>query len=162
VNTHEPLLVILATLIGLVVIWPPITAILGTMFSESFSKEVRYTGVTLGYQIGAAVAGGSAPMIAEFLMNQFDGSSIPVSLYIVATALISILAVLSIKGERDRKSTRLNSSHVSISYAFFCFGCPTAILSFPTRRSSDLKKYVILESHSVIKLELPLLGVLHQ
>ena len=54
VNTHEPLLVILATLIGLVVIWPPITAILGTMFSESFSKEVRYTGVTLGYQIGAA------------------------------------------------------------------------------------------------------------
>src|SRR5699024_1094864 len=61
VNTHEPILVILATFIGLVVIWPPITAILGTMFSESFSKEVRYTGVTLGYQIGAAVAGGSAP-----------------------------------------------------------------------------------------------------
>src|SRR5699024_10331506 len=44
VNTHEPMLVILATFIGLVVIWPPITAILGTMFSESFSKEVRYTG----------------------------------------------------------------------------------------------------------------------
>ena len=112
VNTHEPLLVILATLIGLVVIWPPITAILGTMFSESFSKEVRYTGVTLGYQIGAAVAGGSAPMIAEFLMNQFDGSSIPVSLYIVATALISILAVLSIKGEsaQDREDRLKNEN----------------------------------------------------
>ena len=112
VNTHEPLLVILATLIGLVVIWPPITAILGTMFSESFSKEVRYTGVTLGYQIGAAVAGGSAPMIAEFLMNQFDGSSIPVSLYIVATAVISILAVLSIKGEsaQDREDRLKNEN----------------------------------------------------
>ena len=112
VNTHEPLLVILATLIGLVVIWPPITAILGTMFSESFSKEVRYTGVTLGYQIGAAVAGGSAPMIAEFLMNQFDGSSIPVSLYIVATAIISILAVLSIKGEsaQDREDRLKNEN----------------------------------------------------
>lgn len=114
VNTHEPLLVILATLIGLVVIWPPITAILGTMFSESFSKEVRYTGVTLGYQIGAAVAGGSAPMIAEFLMNQFDGSSIPVSLYIVATAVISILAVLSIKGEsaQDRED-RLKNENIT-------------------------------------------------
>lgn len=112
VNTHEPLLVILATLIGLVVIWPPITAILGTMFSESFSKEVRYTGVTLGYQIGAAVAGGSAPMIAEFLMNQFDGSSIPVSLYIVATAIISIIAVLSIKGEsaQDREDRLKNEN----------------------------------------------------
>src|ERR1039458_7206857 len=36
----------------------------------------------------------------------------------------------------DRKSTRLNSSHFSISYAVFC---PHSDLrSFPTRRSSDL------------------------
>src|SRR5437868_3055388 len=38
----------------------------------------------------------------------------------------------------DRKSTRLNSSHVSISYAVFCFVPPRALHSFPTRRSSDL------------------------
>src|SRR5207249_4114045 len=36
----------------------------------------------------------------------------------------------------DRKSTRLNSSHVSISYAVFC--SLHASHSFPTRRSSDL------------------------
>ncbi len=111
VNTHEPMLVILATFIGLVVIWPPITAILGTMFSESFSKEVRYTGVTLGYQIGAAVAGGSAPLIAEFLMNQFNGSSIPVSLYIVLTAVVSLIAVLSMRGEnaQDKEDRLMNA-----------------------------------------------------
>src|SRR5690606_4383805 len=42
--------------------------------------------------------------------------------------------------EPDRKSTRLNSSHVKISYAVFCFfrALPT-LLSFPTRRSSDLR-----------------------
>lgn len=110
VNTHEPMLVILATFIGLVVIWPPITAILGTMFSESFSKELRYTGVTLGYQIGAAVAGGSAPLIAEFLMNQFDGSSIPVSLYIIMTAVVSLVAVFALQGETAQdKEDRLIS-----------------------------------------------------
>src|SRR5699024_12732173 len=32
----------------------------------------------------------------------------------------SLTAVLVIKGRLDRKSTRLNSSHVSISYAVFC------------------------------------------
>src|SRR5438874_1425553 len=37
----------------------------------------------------------------------------------------------------DRKSTRLNSSHVEISYAVFC--APRDLPSFPTRRSSDLK-----------------------
>src|ERR1035441_5937685 len=38
----------------------------------------------------------------------------------------------------DRKSTRLNSSHLGISYAVFCFGAQRDLLSFPTRRSSDL------------------------
>src|SRR5690606_5692104 len=42
---------------------------------------------------------------------------------------------------KDRKSTRLNSSHVKISYAVFClksYGHHRDLHSFPTRRSSDL------------------------
>src|SRR5690348_2040809 len=39
---------------------------------------------------------------------------------------------------QDRKSTRLNSSHPSISYAVFCFPHHRDLHSFPTRRSSDL------------------------
>src|SRR5262245_40901999 len=38
----------------------------------------------------------------------------------------------------DRKSTRLNSSHLGISYAVFCFLSHRHLHSFPTRRSSDL------------------------
>src|SRR5690348_42417 len=42
-------------------------------------------------------------------------------------------------GSLDRKSTRLNSSHPSISYAVFCLHAdPRHLPSFPTRRSSDL------------------------
>src|SRR5690554_7697367 len=37
-----------------------------------------------------------------------------------AIAEVAVHAVLSDKGEEDRKSTRLNSSHVRISYAVFC------------------------------------------
>src|SRR6266576_871621 len=39
---------------------------------------------------------------------------------------------------RDRKCTRLNSSHVESSYAVFCSGDHRDLHSFPTRRSSDL------------------------
>src|SRR5207249_11336967 len=35
-------------------------------------------------------------------------------------SMIPFSAINSIPGEADRKSTRLNSSHVSISYAVFC------------------------------------------
>src|SRR5437773_2006923 len=39
--------------------------------------------------------------------------------------------------QQDRKSTRLNSSHITISYAVFC-SMPLSLHSVPTRRSSDL------------------------
>src|SRR5712692_801593 len=42
------------------------------------------------------------------------------------------------KDQPDRKSTRLNSSHSSISYAVFCYAVHLHLLSFPTRRSSYL------------------------
>src|SRR5690349_20397276 len=44
----------------------------------------------------------------------------------------------NIGSDPDRKSTRLNSSHVEISYAVFCCRAPRHSHSFPTRRSSDL------------------------
>ncbi|AQU78377.1 MULTISPECIES: MFS transporter [Planococcus] len=91
------ILLIIATIIGLGVIWAPITAVLGTMFSEIFDAKVRYTGVTLGYQIGAALAGGTAPLVATFLLATFDNSYVPVALYIMLTAVISLLSIWAVK-----------------------------------------------------------------
>lgn len=91
------LLLVIATVIGLGVIWAPITAVLGTMFSEIFDAKVRYTGVTLGYQIGAALAGGTAPLVATALLARFDNSYVPVAIYIIFTALISLASIWAVK-----------------------------------------------------------------
>src|SRR5256886_11303158 len=40
--------------------------------------------------------------------------------YAIATTAASPSAATSVSGRRDRKSTRLNSSHSQISYAVFC------------------------------------------
>src|SRR5690625_577070 len=90
-------LLYVATIVGLGIIWAPITAVLGTMFSEIFSPQVRYTGISLGYQIGAAVAGGTAPLIATALLIRFNDSYIPVAIYIIFTSIISLIAVMPIK-----------------------------------------------------------------
>lgn len=84
---------VLATVLGLGVIWAPATAVLGTMFSEIFKSNVRYTGITLGYQIGAALAGGTAPLVATFLLKTFNGSYIPIATYIIITGIISLIAI---------------------------------------------------------------------
>jgi metabolite-proton symporter len=105
-HQNSALLLILATVLGLGIIWAPITAVLGTMFSEIFKSNVRYTGITLGYQIGAALAGGTAPLVATALLNAYDNSYVPVALYIMLAAAISLIAIASV---RDRRNQDLDS-----------------------------------------------------
>lgn len=102
-NSDSYALLVLATVLGLGIIWAPITAVLGTMFSEIFATRVRYTGITLGYQIGAALAGGTAPLIATWLMSRYDGSWVPVAVYIILAAIISVFAVATV---RDQTTAR--------------------------------------------------------
>ncbi|THE12220.1 MFS transporter [Bacillus timonensis] len=103
-------LLVVATILGLGIIWAPITAVLGTMFSEIFKSNVRYTGITLGYQIGAALAGGTAPLVATALLAAFNNSYVPVALYIILTAAISLIAVATV---RDRKNEDLDSEETA-------------------------------------------------
>lgn len=85
--------VFVAVVLGLGLIWPAVTATLGTMTSEIFSTRVRYTGVTLGYQVGAALAGGTAPLIATWLLAQYDDAWWPIAVYLMLLAAISLAAV---------------------------------------------------------------------
>ncbi len=106
-------LLVIATIIGLGVIWAPITAVLGTMFSEIFDAKVRYTGITLGYQIGAALAGGTAPLVATSLMLQFNDSYVPVACYIIFTAIVSLLAIWAVKerSQQDLDNVSMEDNH---------------------------------------------------
>jgi ABC-type transport system involved in multi-copper enzyme maturation permease subunit len=76
------------------------TAVLGTLFSEIFDTNVRYTGVSLGYQLGVALAGGTAPFFATALMNGFHNSWIPAAIYIMFTGVISIISIFSVKEKK--------------------------------------------------------------
>lgn len=93
VNQGSFLLLTLAVVVGFGFIWSMYGAVLGTFFAESYTADVRYTGVSLGYQIGAALVGGPAPLIATALLAGFGGSFVPIGIFIMACALVSILAV---------------------------------------------------------------------
>jgi hypothetical protein len=75
------------------------------MFAENFSPDVRYTGISLGYQVGAALIGGPAPLIATALLIKYD-SYIAVGVFIMIIAVISLIAV---SFARDRSGVDLDS-----------------------------------------------------
>ncbi|NTZ18412.1 MFS transporter [Paenibacillus sp. JMULE4] len=86
-----------ATIIAIGIIWAPLEAVMGTMFSEIFSTNIRYTGISVGNQLGAAVFGGTTPMVALALLNAFNDSWVPVALYIVAACIISLISLFAIR-----------------------------------------------------------------
>ena len=61
-------------------------------FTELFSTEVRYSGASLGYQIGAIIGGAFAPTIATILWKEYD--IMWVSVYIFIASMLSLLCVL--------------------------------------------------------------------
>lgn len=63
------------------------------LFAELFPKSVRYSGASLGYQIGAVVGGGFAPIFATALYAEFQ-SSFAISGYLAAMCAISCVSVL--------------------------------------------------------------------
>ncbi|GAA1395092.1 MFS transporter [Luteococcus peritonei] len=89
VNSGKLWLFVLASVMSLGLAWAPVTATLGTMMSETFTANIRYTGVTLGYQIGAALFSGTAPMIALWLQHRAGGSWLPVALYWAGLTVLS-------------------------------------------------------------------------
>ncbi|MEU6427425.1 MFS transporter [Microbispora sp. NPDC046973] len=70
-------------------------------FSELFATRMRYSGVSIGYQLASIAAGGVAPLIAVALLDAY-GSSVPVSVYVVAAAILTIIAVIASRETRDR------------------------------------------------------------
>ncbi|MGB0379541.1 MAG: MFS transporter [Luminiphilus sp.] len=87
IDTGSLLLITMGITLGLVFVgmqYGPQAA----YFTELFSTEVRYSGASLGYQIGAILGGALAPTIAVLLWNELG--IIFVSVYILIAALLTL------------------------------------------------------------------------
>jgi MHS family shikimate/dehydroshikimate transporter-like MFS transporter len=60
-------------------------------YSELFAARLRYSGASLGFQIGAAIAG-LTPFAATALMAWTGGATWPISVYLIMIAAITWLA----------------------------------------------------------------------
>ncbi|MEV3902952.1 MULTISPECIES: MFS transporter [unclassified Mycobacterium] len=91
-NSGNYVIVTAAVTIGLVfhaLMYAPQPAIM----AEMFPTRMRYSGVSLGYQVTSIVAGSLAPLIAVKLLDIY-GSAVPVAIYLAAACAITLVAVL--------------------------------------------------------------------
>jgi MFS family permease len=69
------------------------------LFCESFPVEIRYSGVSLGYQLSSVLGAGFAPLIMTSLIAATGGTA-GVSLYIIGLAVITIASVCLLRVPR--------------------------------------------------------------
>ncbi len=65
------------------------------LFGELFRTRVRYTGASLGYQLGSAVGGALAPLVAEAIVS-VTHATFGISVYIALACAITVGSVASL------------------------------------------------------------------
>jgi MFS family permease len=91
-GSGDPALIVGAIVAGLVLhsaMYGPQAAFI----TELFPTRIRYSGVSIAYQLTSIVAGSLAPIIALFLYREYD-SYLPVAIYVGVTCAISGLSAL--------------------------------------------------------------------
>lgn len=87
---------------------PPAAGVTGSLFSMVFSREVRYTGASVGYTISQIAGPAFAPTIATALFAAY-GTSDAIVVYLVIVAVISCVSVALLPGGWGRKEAEHNN-----------------------------------------------------
>jgi MHS family proline/betaine transporter-like MFS transporter len=65
-------------------------------YAEMFPTRIRYTAISIPYNLAVAAFGGSAPFIATYLVAR-TGNPLSFTFYLIAAGLVSFLVYLSLE-----------------------------------------------------------------
>jgi MFS family permease len=92
-DSRRNMIIMTAIIIGLV-FHGLMYAVQPAAMAEMFPTRMRYSGVSLGYQVTSIVAGSLAPIIAIRLLETYK-SAVPISWYLAGAAAVSGVAALA-------------------------------------------------------------------
>lgn len=92
-QTENSLLVALGLILGLAVIQGATIGVSAAMIAEIFPTRMRWSGIALSREIPAALAGGTAPMLATWLVAVGGGTPWLVAGYLVLLSLIGVIGI---------------------------------------------------------------------
>ena len=100
ITSQVPVLTWLAVVIGICVGHNAVYSPTAALYSEMFPAHVRYSGASLGYQLGGAIAG-FVPLIAASLVGAAGGAYWPIPALIAGGGLIGFVCILLVRPPAD-------------------------------------------------------------
>jgi len=92
-DTRHPAGIVAAVVLSLAICHAILYSVQASLIPELFGTRLRYTGASLGYQLAAPVAGGTAPIIAATIVEAFPGHWWPLAAYVVGIGVLSLACV---------------------------------------------------------------------
>ena len=96
ITSQVPMLAWLAVIIGICVGHNAVYAPTAALYSEMFPAHVRYSGTSLGYQLGGAIAG-FVPLVAASLVGAAGGAYWPIPALIAGAGMIGFVCILLVR-----------------------------------------------------------------
>jgi MHS family shikimate/dehydroshikimate transporter-like MFS transporter len=91
-DTKSVPLIMVAMILGISIGHASTYSTQATFFAELFGTGVRYSGLSIGYHVGAALMSGPGPFMAAALLT-LTGGTWAISLVLMAAAVISVVAI---------------------------------------------------------------------
>lgn len=123
IDIGNPAIVVIAIVVGMALFHDAMYGPQAAFFAEMFTTRVRYSGASLGYQIGSVLGGGFSPLIATSLLALGGGDPWLVVVYFVILSIITaVCAYLApetyrIDMDRSTNSDRSRSEAVTTEAA---------------------------------------------
>jgi MHS family shikimate/dehydroshikimate transporter-like MFS transporter len=95
-DTGDSTMITLAMTLGLVFGQAPTQSTQPSLFAEQYDAQIRYSGVSVAYQLATVIWSGPTPLIAASLWA-WTGSWVPLVCYIGAAACLSVATILPLR-----------------------------------------------------------------
>jgi MFS transporter, MHS family, shikimate and dehydroshikimate transport protein len=105
-ETRDPALVLLGIVVGISICQGMVFALHASFMPELFGTRIRYSGISLGFQIGAAIGGGITPLLAAAVSGWSNGATWPVSVFLI---ILSIGTTVAVASSRERSSESIQA-----------------------------------------------------
>ncbi|MQA05542.1 MAG: MFS transporter [Streptosporangiales bacterium] len=101
VDTKSVVLIVIAMILAITIGHGSTYSTQAVFFAELFGTNVRYSGISIGYHVGAALMSGPGPFVAAALLSA-TGGTWGISLLMVVASVVSVIAIWR-AGETYRK-----------------------------------------------------------
>jgi metabolite-proton symporter len=91
-ETRQAEMILIGYILALPIGFASHYALLSSLYAEIFTSDVRFTGISVVYQIAGIFTSGPVPIIASLLVATY-ASTTPLALYICACSLLSLVSV---------------------------------------------------------------------